>query len=84
MSLISSWLSTKTFAIVNIADYRWYTILSSIGTTLVSSVHEVNRRPPQMLRLFEERCVILLLSYQTLDVTRDIQTSTFSSSNVNM
>ncbi len=34
LSLISSWLSTKTFAIVDISDYRRYTILSSIGATL--------------------------------------------------
>ncbi len=34
MSLIS-WLSTKIFAIVDISNYRRYTILSSIGTTLV-------------------------------------------------
>ncbi len=39
MSLISSWLSTKTFAIVDISDYRRYTILSSIGTTLVCGLY---------------------------------------------
>ncbi len=34
MSLISSWLSTKTSNIVDNYDYRRYTILASIGTTL--------------------------------------------------
>ncbi len=38
MSLISSWLSTKTFAIVDISDYRRYTIPSSIGTTLIPAL----------------------------------------------
>ncbi len=38
MSLISSWLSTKTFAIVDISDYRRYTILWSIGTTLMHNI----------------------------------------------
>ncbi len=44
MSLISSWLSTKTFAIVDISDYRRYTILSSIGTTLVWTRHKFQQR----------------------------------------
>ncbi len=41
MSLISSWLSTKAFAIVDISDYRRYTILSSIGTTLVRGIESL-------------------------------------------
>ncbi len=35
MSIISSRLSTKTFAIVNISDFRGYRILTVIGTTLL-------------------------------------------------
>ncbi len=35
MSIISSRLSTKTFAIVNISDFRGYRILTVNGTTLL-------------------------------------------------
>ncbi len=56
MSLISSWLSTKTFAIVNISDYHRYTILSSIGTTLMYIYIGVERLIISSVRFVSRLC----------------------------
>ncbi len=54
MSLISPWLSTKTFAIVDISDYRRYTILSSIGTTLIVVISLLSMEGQRALRFHQK------------------------------